>query len=485
MWGVVKKVLPKSALDKVAFLNKQKELEEVFDLDRLPKGNLLSLCTLVQFAHVAELGGRDPMSFATCGNPILHRYTHRSLGESHSSTPSRSASTSSIADVYYSAVNTPSSSRRQSLAGGAGLKMTAADQSRSRSHLDLPHTSADSSLTSKECSPNQAGDNDLAPLSRQTSRNSSGGEGPLQRIRSLSNFHLYLSPSRLANIDLLSDSDDDDTPRPPPPKKQLRPAILEQSGDSIAARRGRRPPLQLLGNLGTDDARSYSDRLQQHHAKVLETYRDTGVAEHLSGRRVVSPSPIRARPPGGASESQSGLSQPGVTPSGDEDPRTPRPDSLNDDESISTAAPGARAISAFATDANPWYGYPAVRSGDTVRPRYNRNRKRDLVKTLLFLFILRIQSWRDAFERWLGLNKLGTWGRLPRPGYEGPKDPATGLVSSSSPGRAGDLVKQSTEKDWIWAVITFLLLRGTWTRILAGPLEAVGLGSVRDVLGLV
>lgn len=40
MWGVVKKVLPKSALDKVAFLNKPKELEQVFDLDRLPTGKL-------------------------------------------------------------------------------------------------------------------------------------------------------------------------------------------------------------------------------------------------------------------------------------------------------------------------------------------------------------------------------------------------------------------------------------------------------------
>ena len=38
MWGVVKRVLPKSALDKVAFLNREKELAQIFDLDRLPKG---------------------------------------------------------------------------------------------------------------------------------------------------------------------------------------------------------------------------------------------------------------------------------------------------------------------------------------------------------------------------------------------------------------------------------------------------------------
>jgi hypothetical protein len=38
MWGVVKRVLPKSALDKVIFLDKEADVEKVFDLDNLPKG---------------------------------------------------------------------------------------------------------------------------------------------------------------------------------------------------------------------------------------------------------------------------------------------------------------------------------------------------------------------------------------------------------------------------------------------------------------
>jgi hypothetical protein len=51
----------------------------------------------------------------------------------------------------------------------------------------------------------------------------------------------------------------------------------------------------------------------------------------------------------------------------------------------------------------------------------------------------------------------------------------------------GDALMRSGywERDWVWMVIGFLLLRGTWTRILAAPLEAVGLESVRDMLGLV
>jgi hypothetical protein len=38
MWGVIKRVLPKSALDKIIFLDKQVDLERVFDLESLPKG---------------------------------------------------------------------------------------------------------------------------------------------------------------------------------------------------------------------------------------------------------------------------------------------------------------------------------------------------------------------------------------------------------------------------------------------------------------
>lgn len=42
MWAVVKRVLPKSALDKIIFLDKTADIERVFDLDRLPMGTLKS-----------------------------------------------------------------------------------------------------------------------------------------------------------------------------------------------------------------------------------------------------------------------------------------------------------------------------------------------------------------------------------------------------------------------------------------------------------
>jgi hypothetical protein len=44
-------------------------------------------------------------------------------------------------------------------------------------------------------------------------------------------------------------------------------------------------------------------------------------------------------------------------------------------------------------------------------------------------------------------------------------------------------VVKRVERDWVWMAVTFILLRGTWARILGGPLDAMGLGGVRGMLG--
>ena len=36
MWAIIKRVLPKSALDKIIFLDKRTDVERVFNLDTLP-----------------------------------------------------------------------------------------------------------------------------------------------------------------------------------------------------------------------------------------------------------------------------------------------------------------------------------------------------------------------------------------------------------------------------------------------------------------
>lgn len=484
MWKVVRRVLPKSALEKVNFLDTKQELKEVFDLDKLPKSRW-SHRFRTRSHLMSVYGGNQDYVFEATGSPILSRYTrhpsYHNLTPSPSGPISRAVSSSTIADIYYTAVNnttnnTPiqsrSASRRHSMANALGLRMTRSHGDGSRpTHSSLDDAPPVEAPRTQETIRNrQAGwkrQIELAPkqtLSRSSSHTSLIHATPLQRIKSLSDFHLYLSPSRLAHIDLLSDSDNESPPPPPPPRRVLRPAIFENGG--LAARR-KRPVLQVAGQV--DSARSYSDRLQDHHAKALELYREAMKGEHHV--------PILIPP----------------TPPSDPEPEEVISDPPDEAAPEPQSTPIQR-ISRFSSDSNPWYGYPAIRVPDSARPghsriqpRYDRNRKRDLVKTLLFLFILRIQAWRDAFERWLGLNRLGTWGGLSVEPSEA-KNPSEGLMRtalSSGSERGRKMIKTTLVNERIWMGVMFLLIRGTWTGILAAPLEAMGLASVRDMLGLV
>jgi hypothetical protein len=399
------------------------------------------------------------MNFKSLGNPILHHYSRPSRA-SLSRQVSRAASSSSIADIYQTAENTPVSSRRQSMTAGMGLHM-----SRPSPPVDL--------------SPEESGNPGLSRQESHTS--SSNGQGAIQRIKSLSDFHLYLSPSRLAHLDVLSGSDSDsDLEDERSQTQRIARPVGVGAKEGIVARR-QRLPMPMLGKMGNEDTRSYSDRLQAHHAKILETYRGSTMVEACSTptQEAVPPvfSPISA------------LVTAEPRPSTPSSATTPGPPVQASSIALEQVANDKQVqpISAFRSDINPWYGYPAVFTGTELKPRYIRNRKRDLVKTLLFLFILRIQSWRDAFERFLGLNGLGTCGYRTQPSTkldsQSSSDPGQGLVNSVSLKRDMRMVN-GTDKDWIWMAVTFLLLRGTWARVLGGPLEAVGLGSVRGMLGL-
>jgi hypothetical protein len=393
---------------------------------------------------MVDLGGNDEMAFETLGNPILKRYSQPAYRSPSLKAITPSGSSTSIAEVYQTAQTTPSSSRRQSLAAGMGLQMSRP-----------PPPPLEIDTTTKE---------DTA-LSRQSSRTSLT-EGALKKIKSLSDFHLYLSPSRLAHLDVLSDSDSDSDIE----EDIQRPTLVHKRRSHGQGDGRPRPRMNILGRVAGEDARTYSGRLQAHHAKVLEGYRESRMVEAFPG-----PSPETAAGSQEAGSSNFHLETNRIdrssTPSA---PTTPGPPVTHPPTQEEEVQP----ISAFQSDLNPYYGYPAVLAGTTLRPRYHRNRKRDLVKTLLFLFILRIQSWRDGFERFLGLNNLGTWHR----NYI-KQDPGTGLILSSEGG--GEKVVKRVEKDWIWMAITFILLRGTWARILGGPLDAMGLGGVRGMLGLV
>lgn len=71
LWACIKRVLPQSALEKIVFLKGEQELADVFDLERLPKGEcgcsglsglgtcvrlLLTTCTLSSVRREEQSG---------------------------------------------------------------------------------------------------------------------------------------------------------------------------------------------------------------------------------------------------------------------------------------------------------------------------------------------------------------------------------------------------------------------------------------------
>ncbi|ORY27316.1 hypothetical protein BCR39DRAFT_538312 [Naematelia encephala] len=480
MWTVVKRILPRSALEKVNFLDAKGDLDKVFDLDQLPR----------------MFGGHADFTFDSSQNRILNRYQRRSLSAVYNDSKpiSRATSSSSIADIYQTARNTPAASRptsrRSSISGGGGgglghfgaaLRMTRSQDRTTPAVKDtrIPPSQPepDDENSADESSASDSDDDEPSESSQTYSGHTPGTrQNPMQRIKSLTDFHLYLSPSRLAHIDLLSDSSDDETPRKAVQRRALRP--VTQNDKSLSERRAR-PQLRLLGVPGGPQAvqsvRTYSDRLQAHHARVLEQYREKSPLARQSDLSAAHEALDAEHPL--EEESNSKNEQPNSPL-----PKIEMPDQHND-VPASPEIERNQPVSAFSRDTNPWFGYPAIRSSSGhLEPRYNRRRKRDLAKTLLFLFMLRIQSWRDWFERVFGLNRVGSWS------VAVPSNPTDGLMQSTGrlKGSGSELVASGIgEKDWIWMIIGFLLLRGTWTRALSAPLEALGLENVRNLLGLV
>ena len=462
---------------------------------------------------MTAFGGRDDYTFNAQNNPVLDYYQSHSIGAAAETTGPRprSASFASTAEVFYSVEVTPAVSPRSSrhgsvteptdrLVASENLRMTksASPQVISPSSAEQPYPSHISPEAESQLGDSYVDASMDLPDSVDSSHTSSSNLTAMERIRSLVDFKLYLSSSRLAQVELLDDTDDEgdfdpsSSPPPPPPESSpkphrvLRPAMFETGipprAESVATRRAR-PSLRLLGIpthvSSTDPVRTYSDQLLRHHAKGLQS---------LDTQAVVMPQPVPARDDDSLEDNQGETGASSVEPS-------PPPGSADSFDTPPAAT--TQVISAFSRSSNPWYGYPAVRVPDddhpgsmAIRPRYTRNRKRDLVKTLIFLFLLRLQSWRDAIERSLGLNRLVPWVGSTSNRSEA-RDPKEGLLRTAEEkqktgsGKTGVVVRSKKwEADWLWMIVGFMLMRGTWTRLIAAPLEALGFVALRDILGL-
>lgn len=483
MWNsLVRRVLPRSAIDKVVFLESKEDTEAFFDLSLLPKGESTKA---TQHADMPEYGG---LADAMDPEAMLRRYAHprpsmrtrsrrgsmtgptparsrQASRERHRAGPSRNASNSSMADVYYTANHTPSSSRPGSRSNSRGPSRHGSSHGLSALNPRLAMTKPD--------------DEDKPSLNLDT-------KSPIQRIKSLSDFHLYLSPSRLAHRDLLSDSEDDtpdSSPRPSPQppmlspntvqrRRMLRPAMLE---GSIAARRAAsRGKIPTLPGVRASTPAEYASQLSAHHARGLDQYCSDEQLDTLVRRDSASQSPKQTPSP----------PRPEAT--------SPKPEATSPAPRVVQPTPHLGTIARPAPEvqfssANPWFGYPVIRGSDgSVRPRYGRNRKRDLVKTLLWLFLMRLQAWRDTFERALGLHKVQ---RLLSRRTEQPRTPTEGLRQVAAerrgyPSSSSKALTRTSDRDWIWMVIGFLLFRSSWTRLLGAPLEVAGMDMLRSILGM-
>ena len=230
--------------------------------------------------------------------------------------PTRASSFASTAEVFYTAQNTPAVSRHPSqldLTDISSRLQKNKSKPSNLSHLALSTISDATFSTSSSTPTNQStpirhsasppdpagslGDlvaqpDPISPGSTTSTISTSSPESfaPIQRIRSLANFKLYLSPSRLAQVDLLAEPDIRDLrPAFVQRRRTLRPAILEANGFALATR-ARRPPLRLLGAPGEqEDARCYSDRLVRHHAEELQKLDHLAVGlMHSPGGEVVN-----------------------------------------------------------------------------------------------------------------------------------------------------------------------------------------------------
>lgn len=257
--------------------------------------------------------------------------------------------------------------------------------------------------------------------------------------------------------------------RAPPTRRTLHPLIFDpeetdrlHASLSIAQRRAR-PPLRVLGvksaygadsahtgkgkdqgegesqegEAGVDYSRTYSGAMGLHHVEALRTYQKASSPRRfdVTGDGQRGGGEDACEDAGHSMQDEHNESSVSDTDTKADDsiqdsPTAPARDGHCHEPALPTppmpAPDQPLRISAYSRSLNPYYGYPALLLPHSTQsssmpmpmpmivPRHPRRRNRDLVKTLLFLAMLRLQNVRDAVERRLGLRSLGgvPWARL-------------------------------------------------------------------------
>ncbi len=335
----------------------------------------------------------------------------------------------------------------------------------SRDHAqngELPTaSSSESTMHGQELEGGQLEDGQMTPNST------------MDRIKSLTDFQLYLSPSRAAHVDLLLDSEDDtDTESASTQTKTKQRTKSFASFKSV--REGFAPRSSLLSS---EEGRSYSALLQSHHAQGLNQL--TPQALDLDPIPPTPVLPLVVNP-------DQQLSQPST-------PTTPPENVTDSDDSVVKVIPlsiahssarGWLPVAAFDRALNPMFGYPAIYQpdrlyshspqnvnnnnvggiGSVLKPRYGRKRKRDLVKTLLFLFLLRLSSLRVWLEGLIGRLQGTVWRTIGLGlGYSDYEKMRPDDAFGWERGRSDVIVHPlALDTDLLWTAILLVIFRASW-----------------------
>lgn len=268
--------------------------------------------------------------------------------------------------------------------------------------------------------------------------------------------------------------------------------------------------------LGTNASeRSYSAQLQQHHFRRLSQTRALAdrhkAKEALLGRNLSGPSPTQSKT---SNETKSEVKTGGLN-------ATESPDLVEATLTTCQASSVDRAdkpngISVSAYDQqNPMFGYPVVMvpksslatnipsdhlshipqeirftstQQSVIVPLYGRRRKRDLIKTLFLLGIMRLVGikdwisalWTDVWRLVWGLLVLRRWwGSMSYDSQRGrserlPDTPSSGLTrerqlqstryqSTRATAQASSSTELVAMNDWIWLILSLLVVRDGWS----------------------
>lgn len=470
MWGLAKRVLPASALAKI-FFPKESELSEHFELDRLP----------------ASLGGQWDESMSAKTSKGMSRLGRPSLrlgaaGGSAPSSPSGSSSHSpvlsrkpglsrttsweSMADAYFSATGTPGQDGSRAITPRASIPSTPRRSTEEQNSFQMTAAASNKlralSMTRGSGFAEERGRaGSISQRNEQTASDGSATTGlGLQRVRSLRDFRLENLSQDASSLLLGSDSDGEMEA-----KSQMAEETTPRDHRVVRHRPSRLSFLRRLAGSSTQQGDGEASRNQQSATDRSDSVDDDGYDTPVAN---AAPTPMRAPDPHNpprflSRRAKKANALPGhVSPYNKANPWWGYPavlsassDTEDDDSSTPLAGsfadlkgtPSRPTINGRRVDSSSFGSNSTVRTPSSRRlvgqapgpsrfhitagtanpwsPVVVQRRYRDLLRTLTYLFVLRILSFHRNVKSKIGRTITGVKDVVTLKSYRGGPDHPT------------------------------------------------------------